>query len=148
MSSNSGKRMTYAERQALQVQQEAEREALFASEREGAWAEIWPKVLYLFAAVTQNPALGRSANWWFYAFELDVRKETFRCDGLKAHVSKHTLSRLQYGYAKRSLETGLRLTQRFFEEEERRYQEALRLNDLRQSALAKLTAEEIEALGL
>ncbi len=133
-----------AAKAALEAQQ-----AQFEQQRPLVWLQLWAKALRLDKLMENYQEVRDSHSWWFEDFTVDARNQCFSTETLGGHsVSESRLYACDVERLNEGLDMALGWLTEYDEEQERKRQEALVLEQKRAAARAKLTAEDMKVLGL
>lgn len=149
-------RPTAAERKAANAARAAAakaeleaRQAEFERQRPVLWLQLWAKALRLDKLMESYPEVRDSNSWWFEDFAVDARNQCFGTETLGGHsVSESRLHASDVERLNEGLDMALGWLTEYDEEQERKRQAALVLEQKRAAARAKLTAEDLQVLGL
>jgi len=148
MTSKDTKRLTAAERRRAAEETLAAKRLAFEQERSSRWTELWAKALRLQALITQDSNMEerfRGDTYWGESFRLDAVKESFSIE--RKEITEKSLS-YENAADCRSLVTGaITLLLDYCAEVERARLAEIEKRRLQDEALAKLSIEEIRALG-
>lgn len=141
-----------AARKALQEKAEADRKAAwdaFNAERPMRWLELWAKALRLHILLEAYPDVRYSNSWWFEDFKVDALAQTFSCEEVGGHPqSEAKLHPSDVQRLHESLDRGHEYVTEFLAERERKRLEELERQQKIAAAKAKLTAEDMQVLGI
>jgi hypothetical protein len=138
------KRLTAAERQAIESARLEQAKLTFEADRSKHWLTLWLTALRIGVLLPELPRFCEEHSWWTQDFRIDGFKQSFRIEGFNADISESSLKFQDFDRIRNSLERGLELLIQHLEELER---ERLERKRLQEQALAKLTDEEARALG-
>ncbi len=148
-------RPTAAERKAAEAARKAEYDAevearrlAFEAIRPAVWYELFAKVLRLYILSDAYSEVYREQAWWFNAFTVDVRLQTFKTEDAFSQVSMESLSEHQVARLHNGLDTAFGWFEAYDVEQERKRREAEELAERRRAARAKLTDQEAKDLGV
>lgn len=140
------KRLTAAQRRAQEAEQRQAKEAAFETNRDVIWLKIWSIALRLELLIQDEPNVREEYSWFFEYFRVDVHKEVVYLEGASYSQAEMTLDKAERALSE--LEQGLEYYQSYLDEQERLRKLAEEKEARRQAALAKLTKEDREALGI
>lgn len=121
----------------------------FDTDRSGHWARIWAKALRLAMCIAGDPEVAEENSWWFEAFSVDPRAQTFKThDDYHNEVSQGSITLDTIERLERTLDTGQEFFDEFVAEQERQRVAREELANAKNAALATLTDEQRVLLGL
>lgn len=146
-------KVTPAERR--KATQDAERQAReqalaqFEANRASVWAAIWAAATRLKLCLNDEPKAAEDNSWWFEAFSVNARNQTFTCMGSDVkEVSQASLTFDMSAQLMRELVSGQDLFERFVKARERRRSEAETLAQRKNDALGRIPQLDRQLLGL
>ncbi len=140
-------KQTAAERRAEQSARAGAANAAFEAQRSSHWTDLWARALRLCILIRENPRFEEDHGWFSDEFRVNAQAQSFRVDH-NSETTEASLTRERYEKLNSSLEMGESLMNQMLEEQERRRLAEIERQRLEKQAIAKLTDEELAALGI